>query len=53
MTDLEEDNCKCKNCGSRSDMIFEKESSSATYILSVLAVVFLGLWSILIIPLIV
>ncbi|KAL4513132.1 hypothetical protein ABPG72_017817 [Tetrahymena utriculariae] len=44
---------KCPQCGSRSETIFQKESSVATYVLSILSLFFFQFWSIFAIPIIV
>ncbi|KAL4481960.1 hypothetical protein ABPG74_008049 [Tetrahymena malaccensis] len=44
---------KCPQCGSRSETIFQKESSVATYVLSIISIFFFQFWSIFVIPVIV
>ncbi|EAR82234.2 LITAF-like zinc ribbon domain protein (macronuclear) [Tetrahymena thermophila SB210] len=44
---------KCPQCGSRSETIFQKEASVATYVLSIISLFFFQFWSIFVIPIIV
>ncbi|KRX00801.1 hypothetical protein PPERSA_01980 [Pseudocohnilembus persalinus] len=43
----------CPHCGSRSEPIFDKQPSKATFILSIISLIALGFYSILVIPLII